>query len=528
MMYKLKVLALATMPFLLLNACTMVGPDYKQPQTDVAENWNTDAHAVKQSPVQDVDWWQSFHDPILTALIEEGYHNNLSLQSTGVNVLQARAQLAQSVGELYPQSQGLSASYTNQTIGGGDTLSGLIPSQFDLASYSVASSWELDFWGKYRRAIQANDASFLASLAAYDQALVSLTASIASTYVAIRTYEAQLNVTHSNIQVQQSSLKIAQARYNAGQVSLLDVEQALTQLYQTEASLPPIQINLQTQKDALAVFLGTTPDKVDSLLHNTGNHKNHIPVAPTSIAVGIPKDLLRQRPDVHQAELEAMAQSASIGAVKAELYPALSLSGSFGFSSTNIGQSSMNNIFQWSNRSVSIGPSLSLPLLNYGQLTNKVRIQDAAFQQAILNYQNTVLNAQKEVQDGIVNYVESQKSMKSLILANDAAQKTTELALIRYKAGEADYTTVLDAEQEQLSVQTSLTNAQGSIPQGLISLYRALGGGWQIRRGHDVVSDATKQEMAARTNWGNLLNEPNHIPPTNKTQQAKETLLPSF
>lgn len=523
-MPKLKAIVLLTLPVFLLNACMMVGPDYKKPQTTVSSQWNTDKQGVKPHAVQGAAWWESFDDPVLTSLIEEGYKHNLSLQMTGVSVLQARAQLAQSVGELYPQSQGLSADYTHEEIGGGNTLTGLIPSSFNLASTSVASNWELDFWGKYRRAVRSNDASFLSSIAAYDNALVSLTGQIASTYVAIRTYEAQLKVTEDNIRVQKESLRIASARYNAGQVSLLDVEQAVTQLNQTEASLPPIKIDLQQQKDALAVLLGTTPNQVDGLLRGPGK----IPVAPSTVNVGIPKDILRQRPDVHQAELDAIAQSEAIGAVKAQLYPALSLSGSFGFSSTNIGESSINNIFQWSNHTVAIGPSLSLPLLNYGQLTNQVRTQDAVFQQAILNYQNVVLTAQKEVQDGIVSYVESQKTLASLSLANVAAQKTTNLAIIRYKSGEADYTTVLDAEQQQLAVQTSLTNAQGDIPQGLISLYRALGGGWQIRRGHDVVPESIKKEMAERTNWGNLLVESNHEAPMNKSQEIQQMYLPSW
>lgn len=524
-MSKLKAITLATLPFCLLSACTMVGPDYKRPATDTADHWSTNGSpGIRSEPVQDSAWWESFQDPVLTSLIHQGYQNNLSLQSTGVKILQARAQLAQSVGDLYPQSQTLNGNYMHQEIGSGNTLTGLIPSNFDTAAYSVTSNWEIDFWGKYRRAIQSNDASFLASIAAYDQALVTLTADIASTYVAIRMYENQILVTQDNIRVQKESLAIAQTRFHAGQVSLLDVEQALTQLNQTESTLPSIQIDLQKQKNALAVLLGTTPNKVDALLQG----KRKIPVAPKAVSVGIPKDLLRQRPDVHQAELEAIAQSEAIGATKAQLYPALSLTGTFGFSSTNIGESSVNDIFKWSNHTVTIGPSLTLPLMNYGQITNQVRVQDAVFQESILNYQNAVLNAQKEVQDGIVSYVESQKVVNSLLLANKAAERTVELALIRYKAGEADYTTVLDAEQDLLSVQTSLTTAEGDIPQGLISLYRALGGGWQIRQGHDVVPKKVTQEMSERTNWGSLLETQNHNPPTTKKEQIKETWLPNW
>lgn len=524
-MTKLKALALTTLPIFLLNSCVMVGPDYKKPPVNVAPEWNTDNQRVKPTPVHSAAWWESFNDPVLTSLIEEGYKNSLTLQSTAVKVLQARATLAQSVGELYPQQQSISASYTHENIGQGSQFSSIIPSEFDLASATLTADWEIDFWGKYRRAIRANDANFLSSLAAYDDALVTLTADIASSYVSIRTYQTQIFVTEENIKLQKEGLRIAQTRFNSGQVSLLDVEQALTELNNTESTLPSLRTDLQKEKDTLAVLLGTTPNKVDALVDQK---RARIPVVPSSIAVGIPKDILRQRPDVREAELNAIAQSESIGAIKAQLYPALSLSGSFGYSSNDIGNNSIDDIFQWSNHTIAIGPSLSLPIFNYGQITNQVRQQDAVFQQAILNYQNVVLNAQKEVQDGISSYVESQKSTRSLIEANAAAVKTTELALIRYKSGETDYTTVLDAEQDQLQVQTSLTTAQGSIPQGLISLYRALGGGWQIRKGHDVLPYPIKKEMGERTNWGNLLVQENHEAPKTKEEKIEQTYLPSW
>lgn len=503
-MFKIKAVCVSTLSLLLLNACT-VGPDYQRPNTKVDEQWTTYNDGVKTTPTQDAAWWKSFNDPVLNNLIEIGYKNNLTLQSTGAKVLQAKAQLAQSVGELYPQQQGVSTSYTRERLGGGGNIYGTnVPSNFDLASSSLSASWEADFWGKYRRAIRADDASFLASMAAYDDALVSLTAEIGSSYVAICMYQAQIAVTQKNIALQKENFQMTKARYQAGKASLSDVEQANTTLNQTEASLPPLKIDLQQQKDALAVLLGTTPGKVDALL---GKNKSHIPVAPASVAVGIPKDVLRQRPDVHQAELQAIAQSEGIGAIKAQLYPAFSLSGSFGYSASDVGSSSTSSLFQWSNHTYSIGPSVSIPLFNYGQITNQVRAQDAAFQEAIFNYQNVVLTAQKEVQDGIVSYVESQKSLKSMIAANAAAIKTTQLSITRYEAGEIDYSSVIDAEKNQLNVQMSLIDAQSSVPQGLISLYRALGGGWQIREGHDVVSDDVKKEMKDRTNWGSVLDD---------------------
>ncbi|MES2203655.1 MAG: efflux transporter outer membrane subunit [Pseudomonadota bacterium] len=514
-MSKINATCAATLGFLLLSACA-VGPDYQKPNTKIDEQWNTYNNGVKTTPTQDAAWWKTFHDPILNNLIEIGYKNNLTLQSAGAKVLQSKAQLAQSVGELYPQQQGASGNYTRERLGGGGSIYGAnTPSDFNIASSSVSSSWELDFWGKYRRAIRANDATFFASIAAYDDALVSLTAEIGSAYIAIRMYQTQIYITEKNITLQKENFKMTQVRYDAGKADLSDVEQANTTLAQTEASLPPLKIDLQQQKDALAVLLGTTPNKVDALL---GKNKSRIPVAPSSVAVGIPKDVLRQRPDVHQAELEAIAQSEGIGAIKAQLYPAFSLSGSFGYSASNIGQSSPSDIFQWSNHTYSVGPSVSIPLFNYGQITNQVRAQDAAFQAAIFNYQNVVLTAQKEVQDGIVSYVESQKALKSMIAANEAAIKTTQLSITRYEAGEIDYSSVIDAEKNQLSVQMSLINAQNSVPQGLISLYRALGGGWQIRKGHDVVSDDVKKEMKERTNWGSVLDD----------NKAPSTVLPSW
>lgn len=501
----------------------MVGPDYKEPINTVAEHWLNKNSKVKESPIQDATWWETFQDPTLTCLIQAGYQNNLSLQAAGVRVLQTRAQLAQSVGELYPQQQALTGNYTYQRIGGG-SLQHLLPPTFETALLGFSASWELDFWGKYRRAIQSDDAVFLASLAAYDNALVTLTADVASTYISIRTYEALIKVTKKNIQLQTNSLAIAKSRYKAGETSLLDVEQAQTELAETQASLPGLISSLQHQKDLLAVLLGTIPNDVDYLLKKNQN----IPKAPPNVAVGIPRETLAQRPDIHQARLEAMAQSASIGAAKANLFPALSLSGTFAFAANNIGNSSLSDIFDWSNRTISAGPSVTWPLFNYGQITNLVRMQDAAFQQALLKYQNLVLQAQQEVQDNITRYIEAQKAEYFLIKANTSATQSTKLALIRYKEGETDYTTVLDVERQQLRVQTSLTNAKGDVSQALVAIYRALGGGWQIRDGNDIVPIQIKYEMGERTNWGSLLEQKNHQPPATTWQRIKQLYLPNW
>lgn len=501
----------------------MVGPNYKEPKKQVAAHWAKKDKTVKETPFKDTKWWYTFHDPVLVSIIQQGYRNNLSVQSAGVKVLQSRAQLAQSVGQLYPQQQVAQGSFSYNRIGG-SSFQQILPPVFDTALLGFSANWELDFWGKYRRAVQANDAAFLESLAAYDNALVTLTSDVAATYIKIRTYERQISITNANIVVQRTGLKIAQARFHAGQASQVDVEQAMTELSQTEASLPSIVANLQKQKDALAVLLGTIPNGIDNVIKPSRG----IPRAPTTVAVGIPKEMMARRPDIHQARLAAIEQSAAIGAKQASLYPSFTLNGTFAFTSNTINQNSITDLFQWANRNITAGPGFSWPILNYGQITNGVRAQDAVFQQSLLNYINLVLKAQQEVQDNITGYVEAKKAAYYLTKANTSATKSLQLALIRYKEGETDFTPVLNAEQQQLSVQTSLVNAQGDIPQALVALYRALGGGWEIRGGNDVVSQQIKTEMAARTNWGTLMKQKNHQPPVTKKQKLKDLYLPRW
>lgn len=508
---------------LLLNAC-LVGPNYKEPIKKVASHWIKDDKTVKEGHSENANWWKVFQDPNLIALIYLGYHSNLSLQSTAVRVLQMRAKLAQSVGELFPQQQVMTGNLTYNRIGGGQ-LQSVLPTSFTTALMGFSATWEIDFWGKYRRAILSNDASFLASFAAFDNALVTLTSDIATAYINIRTTEQLIVITKQNIQVQQTGLDIAKARFKAGQASLLDVEQAQTELSQTQANLPLLTAQLQQQKDALGVLLGTTPNQVDKVILK--KHRG-IPKAPPSVVVGIPLETLAKRPDIYQARMEAIAQSEAIGAVKANLYPSFSLSGTFAFASNNIDNNKLSNIFNWSNRTITAGPSFTWPLLNYGQITNMVREQDAVFQQALLNYMNLVLQAQQEVQDNITLFIESRKAERILTTASNSAVKATQLALIRYREGESDYTPVLDAERQQLQVQNELTKAKGQIPLALVALYRSLGGGWQIRNCDDIVPKPIKDQMGKRTDWGTLLKQENHQPPATEGQEIKQLFLPNW
>jgi outer membrane protein TolC len=249
------------------------------------------------------------------------------------------------------------------------------------------------------------------------------------------------------------------------------------------------------------------PSGVDALLK-----PGKIPSVPSSLTAGIPNDLLRRRPDVRQAGFSAASKCALIGVQITNLLPAFSLSGSFGATSSDIASQQLTNIFNWQNSLVNAASGFTMPIFNYGRLENQVRVADASFQEAILKYQNTVLNAQKEVENGLSAYYHGRESMCFLADAVKAAKQSTKLAMIRYLQGQAIYTTVLTAQQQQLSVESSYVSEQGSTVAGVVSTYRALGGGWQMRNGNDVISAKVKKEMSDRTNWGRMLAEKNHLP----------------
>jgi NodT family efflux transporter outer membrane factor (OMF) lipoprotein len=357
----------------------------------------------------------------------------------------------------------------------------------------------------------------MASVASYDDALVSLTAEVASTYVNIRTFEERLRIARENAESQRETLRLANVRFRNGETSRTDVEQARSEYAQTRSQIPQLETGLRQSQHALSVLLGMPPSNLQDLLGD-----GPIPAAPAEVAIGIPADLLRRRPDIRSAELQAASQSAMIGATEAELYPAFSLSGTFGFLSTDIGDSELSDVFDWQSRVVSFGPAVVWNVFNYGQITNQVRAQDAAFQQAVLSYQNAVLQAQQEVEDGLVSFLGSQESVALLVEAVAAARRSVDLATIEYREGATDYTTVLSAQQNLLEQQDQLAATQGDVAQGLISLYRALGGGWQTREGGDFVRADIREAMAARTDWGGLLQEGSPDPARRSRRRSSE------
>ena len=489
----------------LLTGCTMVGPDFLRPIGKLSSQWlEAEDHRIGTSPATYREWWKCFDDPVLEALVQTAYQQNLPLRIAGVRVFEARAQLGIAVGEFYPQTQqALGSTNFNRISETSPQLTSPtgIGLSYMQAQIGLGASWELDFWGKYRRAIESADANLLSTIAAYDNVLVALTGDVASTYVQVRTLEERLRIARENVEIQKEGLTIAQARFQGGAASDRDVQQAIAELKNTEATVFQIDTQLRQSKNALCTLLGLPPSRLDDILSKTSG----IPKSPLQVAVGIPADLLRRRPDIRSAEYLAAAQCAQIGVAKADLFPAFSLSGNFGFLSSDVGRASLGDLTSWKSRTGSIGPAFQWNLFNYGQITNNVRVQDAKFQEAIVTYQNTVLQAQQEVENGLVSFLNAQEQVISFGEAANAAKKSLDLAMIQYTEGMTDFTTVLTAQQNLLKYQNNLVDSQGAVPQGLIAIYRALGGGWEIREGHDFIPAEIKEAMEERTDWGRLL-----------------------
>jgi NodT family efflux transporter outer membrane factor (OMF) lipoprotein len=506
-----------------LSGCA-VGPNFAKPEAKVNANWNEkgDPRVSTQAAVNS-QWWTAFNDPTLDQLIQLAYEQNLSLQIAGLRIMEARARLGIAIGEQYPQQQeafgsaavvGLSKNASNSA--GLDRSHGDYQLGFD-------STWEMDFWGKFRRGVESETASLIASVADYDDGIVSLTAEVARTYTVIRTFEVLIELARENIKVQEEGLQIAESRFRNGATTELDVTQARSLLESTRATIPQLEIGLQQAQNAMSTLLGQPTGAVETLLKVSKD----IPTAPVEVAVGVPNELLRRRPDIRSAELFAAAQCARIGIAKAELYPSFSLFGEIGLQSSSEGgvQSNgahFNNMMDGDSVFYSFGPAVRWSIFNYGRIENSVRVQDARFQQLIVNYQNTVLRAAQEVEDTLTGFLKSQEATVFEQNSVNAAQRSVDIALMQYREGAVDYQRVLDTQRALLQEQNRLTQSRSAIVTNLIALYKALGGGWELRQGQPRVTESTQAQMRERTDWGKLLPPP----PPPQAPPATETLNP--
>ena len=490
-----------------LAGCTTVGPDFVPPEAEVADSW-IEAHdaRIDTSAAAYRDWWSVFNDPVLNALIDKAYSDNPNVEIAGLRILEARARLGIATGLKFPQSQTVGGSVVRaEASENAPPLSNLPPDVLDRvdtgsttwsASFDIA--WEADIWGRFRRGIEAAEANLASNMLNYDAVLVTLTGDVALTYVTLRTLEERLAYLRENVALQEESLELAETRFEFGATSELDVVQSRSLLREAEAAIPLLQMQISMTRNVLSQLLGMPPSTLEDLLGTT----SAIPAPPAAAAVGIPADLVRRRPDVRAAEMAAAAQSAAIGVAQADLYPQFVLAGSFG-----IAGETFSDQFESGSGTGFIAPLVNWNIFNYDRLKNNVRVQDARFQQLVLAYEAVVLNAAREIEDGLVGFLRSQERVAALELAIVDSRRAVEIALDQYDAGLVDYQRVLNSQTSLLAQQDALADSRGQIVTSLVSTYRALGGGWQLREGKPFVDPDILDEMRERTNWGELLDE---------------------
>jgi NodT family efflux transporter outer membrane factor (OMF) lipoprotein len=452
-----------------------VGPNYHQPPSAVSNHWidSADSRVSPVEPPNDAaDWWMAFNDPVLTSLVEQAYKQNLPLKEAAYRVLAARAQYGFAIGSFFPQTQQASAGYSRRAISETIANHQYTPYQFfDVWNGGFNLSWEIDLWGRYRRAIFAARAELQASAEDYDAILVTLIGDVAQQYITLRTREAEIKVLQENVAITRKILAIATERFQGGVTGEVDVEQIKALLGTFEAFIPGLEVERREAANALCVLLG-----IPTVDLTTEFGPGMIPPVPPNVAAGIPADLLRRRPDVRRAERHVAEQSEQIGIATANLYPAFFINGTIGVSS-----SPLNRLFEPKSLTGGVGPSFQWPILNYGRLVNNIHVQEANFQERVVNYQNTVLVANKEAEDGLVQFLKYQEQARLRAGAVAAARKAVDLALDMYQEGRTDITRVFQMEREVTFLQREYVKSLGAIDEGLIYLYRSLGGGWQIR-----------------------------------------------
>ena len=461
--------------FLIAFGGCAIGPDFKDPESPYGEKWGDapkTSQLVASETAETEQWWQSFKDPVLDDLIGRADQENLTLKMAGFRVLEARALRGVAVGNLFPQSQFLEGGVSRVNLS--TEAANVFPVE-NFNDYGVGfdALWELDVWGRFRRGVEAADATLYATVMTFHDVWVSMTAEIALAYFDLCAYDQRIELLKHNIEIQKQTLRLVNARYRHGATTELDVKQSEAELSNIESFLPLLETGRQTSKNRLCVLLGLGPGKLNEMLAQRGT----IPVPPENVTVGIPADLLTRRADIRQAAFSAKAQCARIGVEKSEFLPHIFLYGSVGFEAANAG-----DLFTSGGFTGMIGPSFRWNILNYGRIQNRVKAQDARFQQALTNYRLTAIRALNEVNNAMTAYVNTQDQVTWLSASVSATRKSLKLATLQYEHGLIDFQRVLDSQSFLVRQQDNLASARRNVAQNLVRLYKALGGGWEVRR----------------------------------------------
>ena len=454
---------------LILSGCTAVGPNYTKVEPDAPIKWHTElAGGLTTEELQPetlARWWTTLNDSELESLMERAVKGNLDLKSAHARIREARALRGISRASLFPtlDAGGSAARYRSSENSGTEKESKLYYAGFD-------AGWELDVFGGLRRSVEAAQANIEATREDLHDVLVSLLAEVALNYVEVRTCQARIAVTETNIKSQEETYELNRSRYQAGIIDNLAVQQSLYNLENTRSQIPTLQTGLEAAKNRLAVLIGKKPGEV----HQELAEKKPIPMLPVTVAVGVPAETLRNRPDIRRAERNLAAQTARIGVATADLYPKFRLMGTIGLESISTG-----DFLESAGRTWGIGPGISWNIFHGSAIRQNIKVQTARQEQALIQYESTVLKALEEVENVLVAYAKEQRRRESLARATNAAKRAVLLARDQYQAGLVDFNNVLIAQRSLLSFQNELAQSEGAVISNLVRLYKALGGGWK-------------------------------------------------
>ncbi len=471
---------------LLLVGCA-VGPNYKRPQLSVPKAWTVaPARGTSTGPIETDEWWSSFQDPKLNSLAQRAVSESLDLKLALERVQEARAARGIARSGYFP-SIGANVSATRLRGGINQGVIRAVPSSSDPNARAslispfetnslqgnLSASWELDIFGGIRRGVEAASAEVTVAEENRRNVLVILLGDVGSVYAQLRGFQHRLEIANKNINTQQETFNLTAARARAGLATELDVSRAAAQLESTRAVVPTLLSGIDVSIHRLSVLLGEEPGALRSELAEA----SPIPSGGPDVEVGLPSDLIERRPDIRRAEAQLAAATARIGEAKADLFPRFVLTGTAGRQATQLHDLTLGlgNFFAAS-------PGISVPLFTGGRIRSNIAVQTSRQRGAVISYESVILNALEEVQNALVHYSQEQERRDRLNQAVKQNQLAVDLATEQYRAGLVDFLSVLDAQRELYANEDQFVQSQTNVTTNLVTLYRALGGGWSVSR----------------------------------------------
>ncbi|MEN6307809.1 MAG: efflux transporter outer membrane subunit [Anaerohalosphaeraceae bacterium] len=469
----------------LLAGCK-VGPDYKAPEVVMSDAWHQQiTQGLAQGQADYQTWWVQLNDPILNDLIDKATEDNLDVKTAVSRIQQARALLGIATGEYYPQVDATGFySRDRESKNGLNAPTTGDPDQTNLHNIGAGAIWEADVFGRISRSVESSQATLEASVENYRDVLVVLYSDIAQNYIELRALQARIQYAQDNIKLQQGTLKLTQDRFDAELVPELDVQQARFNLANTESLVPDLRSQQVQALNRLSVLLGQSAGQINAELMKPAA----VPSMPKEVLVGLPAELLRQRPDIRRAERALAAQTAQIGVATADLYPSFSLSGTLALEAQRI-----DDVGEWNSRTWGFGPGFRWTIFDGGRIRNNILFEEAKAQETLNLYKQTILLAVEEVENAMVSYQEEQVKYEALDRSVVASQKSVELVNDLYMNGLTDFQNVLDMERFLSQQQDKLAQSRGTVVKNLVRVYKALGGGWSAQTHNMAILD--NQEM---------------------------------